>query len=425
MAERAARAGDRRPAGRGGQGFCRASRRWPKSCAAASKGLGPVTETALAAPLGLEPQAAAPALAALEADGAAMKGRYDPGVNDDEWCDRRLLARIHRYTIHRLRAEIEPVAARDFLRFLFAWQRVDEDSRMEGAGRAFAGPLDARGLRGARQGAGRRRSFRPGSRAISRLFSTPPARPGRMAWSAADPAAGRRARPIEGARPARRRSPSSSGAGSPSGRRSRRPYAAAPPSPGLGPCSTPSSATMAPCSSTRSATGRASARRGRGGAWRTRRARARDLGRLRGPSRAAHPRGKTQAARGRAAARPRPALRHRERRPLGARPPRAAGGRRDPAPRRGGRACGARAAQPLRRRVLAAPRARGRRGCRRGATCCASTGGSKAGERSAAAGSSPDSRASNSPCPRRSASCARRGAGRRPANGCRCPAPIR
>ena len=96
------------------------------------EGLGPVTQTALAAPLGLEPEAASPALAALEADGAVMKGRYEAGANDDQWCDRRLLARIHRYTIHRLRSEIEPVAARDFLRFLFAWQRVDEEARMEG-----------------------------------------------------------------------------------------------------------------------------------------------------------------------------------------------------------------------------------------------------------------------------------------------------
>ena len=61
-----------------------------------------------------------------------MRGRYEQGVNDDQWCDRRLLARIHRYTIGRLRAEIEPVAARDFLRFLFVWQRVDEEARMEG-----------------------------------------------------------------------------------------------------------------------------------------------------------------------------------------------------------------------------------------------------------------------------------------------------
>ena len=50
----------------------------------------------------------------------------------EEWCERRLLARIHRYTVKRLRAEIEPVAARDFLRFLCQWQRVEPDTRMEG-----------------------------------------------------------------------------------------------------------------------------------------------------------------------------------------------------------------------------------------------------------------------------------------------------
>ena len=128
----AARAGDRRP------GRTRRKRSWAREQALAEifrgrlEGLGPVTQTALAAPLGLEPGAASSALAALEADGAIMKGRYEAGVNDEQWCDRRLLARIHRYTINRLRAEIEPVAARDFLRFLFAWQRVDEDARMEG-----------------------------------------------------------------------------------------------------------------------------------------------------------------------------------------------------------------------------------------------------------------------------------------------------
>jgi ATP-dependent Lhr-like helicase len=51
---------------------------------------------------------------------------------DDEWCERRLLARIHRYTVKRLRAEIEPIEARDFLRFLFEWQRVTPEGRMEG-----------------------------------------------------------------------------------------------------------------------------------------------------------------------------------------------------------------------------------------------------------------------------------------------------
>ena len=96
------------------------------------EGQGPVTVAALAAPLGLEPDDIATALTALEVEGFAMRGRFTPGRNDDEWCERRLLARIHRYTVKRLRAEIEPVAARDFLRFLFAWQRVTDDARMDG-----------------------------------------------------------------------------------------------------------------------------------------------------------------------------------------------------------------------------------------------------------------------------------------------------
>ncbi len=96
------------------------------------EGLGPVTPIALAAPLGLEPSAIAAALAALESEGAILKGRYLPGLNDEQWCDRRLLARIHHSTVRRLRSEIEPVAARDFLRFLFSWQHVDEETRLEG-----------------------------------------------------------------------------------------------------------------------------------------------------------------------------------------------------------------------------------------------------------------------------------------------------
>jgi ATP-dependent Lhr-like helicase len=96
------------------------------------EGLGPVTETDLTAPLGLASDVIKPALAALQAEGFALRGRFTPGASADEWCERRLLARIHRYTLKRLRAEIEPVAARDFLRFLFAWQRVTDDTRMEG-----------------------------------------------------------------------------------------------------------------------------------------------------------------------------------------------------------------------------------------------------------------------------------------------------
>ncbi len=96
------------------------------------EGLGPVTPGALAAPLGLEPDEISAALLALEAEGFVLRGRFSPGINIDEWCDRRLLARIHHYTVRRLRAEIEPVAARDFLRFLFDWQRLTDEARLAG-----------------------------------------------------------------------------------------------------------------------------------------------------------------------------------------------------------------------------------------------------------------------------------------------------
>jgi ATP-dependent helicase Lhr and Lhr-like helicase len=96
------------------------------------EGLGPVTETALAEPLGLKAQDISAGLIALETEGFALRGRFTPGASAEEWCERRLLARIHRYTVGRLRAEIRPVAAREFLRFLMGWQRVSPDTRMEG-----------------------------------------------------------------------------------------------------------------------------------------------------------------------------------------------------------------------------------------------------------------------------------------------------
>jgi ATP-dependent Lhr-like helicase len=73
------------------------------------------------------------ALAALQAEGFAMRGRFTSSTpGEDEWSERRLLARVHRYTVKRLRAEIQPIEARDFLRFLFEWQRVVPEGRMEG-----------------------------------------------------------------------------------------------------------------------------------------------------------------------------------------------------------------------------------------------------------------------------------------------------
>ena len=94
---------------------------------------GPTTAAALATALGVPLAPVDAALAALQAEGFAMRGAFTPpGTLANEWCERRLLARIHRYTVKRLRAEIEPIEARDFLRFLFEWQRVTPTGRMEG-----------------------------------------------------------------------------------------------------------------------------------------------------------------------------------------------------------------------------------------------------------------------------------------------------
>ena len=96
------------------------------------EGLGPVRPDELGRGLGLAANECAAPLAALEAEGFAMRGRFTPDASAEEWCERRLLSRIHHYTLKRLRAEIEPVAARDFLRFLFDWQHVSADTRMAG-----------------------------------------------------------------------------------------------------------------------------------------------------------------------------------------------------------------------------------------------------------------------------------------------------
>ncbi|HET9233525.1 MAG TPA: ATP-dependent DNA helicase, partial [Candidatus Eisenbacteria bacterium] len=94
--------------------------------------LGPVTSDVLGKPLGINGAALEASLVALESEGAVLRGRFTPGIAETEWCDRRLLARIHRYTLNRLRQEIEPVTAEEFLRFLFRWQGLEKGSRTEG-----------------------------------------------------------------------------------------------------------------------------------------------------------------------------------------------------------------------------------------------------------------------------------------------------
>ncbi len=107
--------------------------------------VGPTTGSELAADAGLRVGAVEAALVALETEGFALRGRFTPGggvgvgasvgagagarggaaaAAEIEWCERRLLARIHRYTLERLRREIEPVSQADFMRFLLSWQRI-------------------------------------------------------------------------------------------------------------------------------------------------------------------------------------------------------------------------------------------------------------------------------------------------------------
>ncbi len=119
---------------------------------------GPITATALAASLGVDEPDAGEALLALEGEGVVLRGSFTTHRRSErvgglamsepegriEWCDRRLLARIHHYTLSRLRAEIAPVSAAEFMRFLFAWQHVEPGAQLIGPEglRAVIGQLD-------------------------------------------------------------------------------------------------------------------------------------------------------------------------------------------------------------------------------------------------------------------------------------------
>jgi ATP-dependent Lhr-like helicase len=125
------------------------------------QGLGPVTIASMVESLGLTPTKIEAALTTLESEGFVLRGQFtgntlqarregnglpptiqsadDPGTQT-EWCERRLLARIHRYTIRTLRAEIEPVSTADFMRFLLEWQGVTRQPRPEGL-EALAGVI--------------------------------------------------------------------------------------------------------------------------------------------------------------------------------------------------------------------------------------------------------------------------------------------
>ena len=96
--------------------------------------LGPITAADLAARVALSRTDVEIALAQLESEGQIFQGYYrSPRAPEIEWCNRRILARIHRLTLGRLRREIEPVSAAQFHQFLARWQHLAPGSQLHGA----------------------------------------------------------------------------------------------------------------------------------------------------------------------------------------------------------------------------------------------------------------------------------------------------
>jgi ATP-dependent Lhr-like helicase len=91
---------------------------------------GPVTEAELCARFALEEALVTGALLRLETEGQVLRGKFRGSTQ--EWCNRRVLARIHRLTLGTLRREIEPVSTADYVRFLHRWQHVTPAARLHG-----------------------------------------------------------------------------------------------------------------------------------------------------------------------------------------------------------------------------------------------------------------------------------------------------
>jgi ATP-dependent Lhr-like helicase len=95
--------------------------------------MGPITVSELAGKLAFSPEAIEAALLKLESQGQVLRGHFRNTAGEIEWCNRRILARIHRGTLGRLRREIEPVTALVFEQFLQAWQHVSPGTQLHGA----------------------------------------------------------------------------------------------------------------------------------------------------------------------------------------------------------------------------------------------------------------------------------------------------
>ncbi len=96
---------------------------------------GPAREAELAATLALPTDAVAIACAELEGDGLLLRGAFLPapaGKAERQWCNRRLLARIHQLTLGRLRREIEPQPPAQLGRFVRRWQHAETGAQLHG-----------------------------------------------------------------------------------------------------------------------------------------------------------------------------------------------------------------------------------------------------------------------------------------------------
>ena len=97
---------------------------------------GPQTPVELMDRLGLDVSMIQTALVRLEGEGQVLRGRFSAASRvvgaETEWCNRHVLAKIHRLTLGRLRREIEPVTAADFVRFLSRWQHVAAGTQLHG-----------------------------------------------------------------------------------------------------------------------------------------------------------------------------------------------------------------------------------------------------------------------------------------------------
>ena len=95
---------------------------------------GPFTAGEMAGLLCLSVSDVNTAVIGLENEGLVLRGSFRPGVDEEEFCDRRILARIHRATVGRLRREVEPVSQASLLRFLFQWQHAATGWETSGEG---------------------------------------------------------------------------------------------------------------------------------------------------------------------------------------------------------------------------------------------------------------------------------------------------